>query len=279
MLTTSTSTSGNQGPQGLQTAAAAEKLEAVFWNVVVSAMEKSGLQDSSLGTGAGLYNGIARQALSEQIFKGISASLTQSMAGQLSHGAKAQPIKTPKIDQAPLLLSLTNVGAQGSAPTTTFVHETTIAQATSFARAIWPRLQQSAAQLGVSPVALLSQAALETGWGSSTPGNNIFGVKAAGRAPSTIQATTEFVNGAAQDVTAQFAAYPSLPDSVAHYAQLIQRLYPNAVGARSVSDYAAALASGGYATDPAYAAKLTAIAQSPLMTDVLQSLGVEGAPL
>jgi len=280
MLTAPTSTSANQGSQGLQTAAAAEKLEAVFWNVVLSAMEKTGLQGGSLGTGAGLYNGIARQALSEHIFKAISANLTHSMVGQLSQGAKPQQMRDLETSQAPLLLSLSNLaGAQGCAPATPGTHATTIAQATAFAHAIWPCLQQSAAQLGVSPVALLSQAALETGWGSSVPGNNLFGVKAVGGASATTEPTTEFVNGTAQEMTAQFANYLSLPDSVAQYTQLIQQRYPGAIGARSVSDYATALASSGYATDRAYAAKMTAIAQSPLMADVLQSLGTEGPPL
>lgn len=294
---------GNQGNQGVKTAAAAEQLEAVFWNLVVNEMEKSGLQGAKLGTGADIYNSIAQRSLSQQVFGGLSSSLTKSIVKQLSAnqqggtgaaGQQAAPSTMPQqtppgaavqgmslagINLAPLLLSLANIGngATTTTPSTALASSglaPTVAQATAFARSIWPALQQNAAQLNVSPVALLAQAALESGWGSSAPGNNIFGVKAIAGQASTQQPTSEFINGQMQRTTANFAAYSSTDDAVAHYTHLIRTAYPTAVGAPDVSSYASALVNGGYATDRNYINKMVAVSRSPLMSEVLQSLGV-----
>src|SRR5882762_9864619 len=51
-------------------------------------------------------------------------------------------------------------------------------QIASFTQQLAPLLQQAGQQLGVSPRILLAQAAIETGWGRSVVGNNIFGIKA-----------------------------------------------------------------------------------------------------
>ena len=288
---------GNQGNQGVKMAAAAQQLEAVFFNLVVKEMEKSGLQGANLGTGSDIYNGIAQRALSQQLFGGLSGSLTQSIVKQLSANATGQQTAPGTTSQqqpnlgaatkgislsgaklAPMLLSFANIAADTAAAIPSAVAGSisgpTVAQATAFARSIWPTLQQNAAQLNVSPVALLSQAALESGWGSSAPGNNIFGVKAVAGQASTQQSTLEFINGQMQRMNANFAAYSSTDDAVAHYTHLIRNNYPDAVGAPDVSSYATALAKGGYATDQGYVQKMVAVSRSPLMSEVLQSLGV-----
>jgi flagellar protein FlgJ len=286
---------GNQGGQGVKIAAAAEQLEAVFFNLVLSEMEKSGLQGAHLGTGSEIYNGIAQRALSQQLFSSLSGSLTKSIVKQLSANATGQPTTTSVTSQqtsastgspglslasarlAPLLLSFANIAAGTSAIPSVLAGNgsmPTVTQATTFAHSIWPTLQQNAASLNVSPVALLAQAALESGWGSSAPGNNIFGVKAIAGQASTQQPTSEFLNGQMQRTTANFAAYPSTEAAVAHYTQLIQNSYPDAVGAQDVSSYATALVNGGYATDRNYIAKMVEVSRSPLMSEVLQSLGV-----
>lgn len=285
---------GNQGNQGVKMAAAAQQLEAVFFNLVVREMEKSGLQGAKLGTGSDIYNGIAGRALSQQLFGGLSGSLTKSIVKQLSANASGQQaapgtqqtspgtsphgISLAGAKLAPLLLSFANIAADTAAAIPSAVAGSiagpTVAQATAFARSIWPTLQQNAAQLNVSPVALLSQAALESGWGSSAPGNNIFGVKAVAGQAATQQSTLEFIDGQMQRMNANFAAYSSTDDAVSHYTHLIRNNYPDAVGAPDVSTYATALANGGYATDRGYVQKMVAVSRSPLMSEVLRSLGV-----
>jgi flagellar protein FlgJ len=150
--------------------------------------------------------------------------------------------------------------------------------AREFIASILPSVQSAARQLGVSPVAILAQAALETGWGRHTPGNNVFGVKAdAAWGGSTVQSLTrEFRDGVAAIGTAAFRAYRSVADSVQNYAALLSRPRYQAVRGRGddIAGFASALQRSGYATDPQYAAKLVAVAYSPRMQQVLAQLGV-----
>lgn len=143
-----------------------------------------------------------------------------------------------------------------------------------FAETLAPLLQRAAQSLGVSPNVLLAQAALESGWGRSMPGNNLFGVKAgAGWSGGTVQAYTHEASATGEiGQTSQFRAYPSVAAAVADYVQLIAHnaRYRAALGAGGDSlAYGQALVAGGYATDPDYARKLAAVAGSPTITAAL----------
>lgn len=145
-----------------------------------------------------------------------------------------------------------------------------------FAATLAPLLQSAAQRLGVSPNILLAQAALESGWGRSMPGNNLFGVKAsAGWSGGTVQAYTHEASAAGEvGQTSQFRAYPSLAAAVADYVQLIEHnaRYRAALGAGGDPlAYGQALVAGGYATDPNYAGKLAAVAGSPTITAALDT--------
>jgi flagellar protein FlgJ len=153
----------------------------------------------------------------------------------------------------------------------------TLGEAVAYVQSIWASIKRAAAALQVPSLALLAQSALETGWGAATPGNNLFGVKAVAGQPATVNTTAEFQNGQLVPQAASFAAYPSADQSIQHYVQLIESRYSAAVGSPSVAQYAASLQAGGYATDPNYAQKITSIANSPLMAQVLGMLGTSGA--
>jgi flagellar protein FlgJ len=131
------------------------------------------------------------------------------------------------------------------------------------------RCTAAARELGVDPRAIVAQAALETGWGTSKPadagGNshNFFGIKAGanwqGRTVSN--ATTEYVAGEAGTERARFRAYSSLAENVGDYVRVIRDnpRYAAALGTGAdVRAFANALQRGGYATDPQYADKLVA---------------------
>ena len=145
-----------------------------------------------------------------------------------------------------------------------------------FAATLAPLLQGAAQSLGVSPKVLLAQAALESGWGRSMPGNNLFGVKAgAGWSGGSVQAYTHEASATGEvGQTTQFRAYPSLAAAVADYVQLIAHnaRYRSALGAGAdPMAYGQALVAGGYATDPNYASKLAAVAGSPTITAALDT--------
>jgi flagellar protein FlgJ len=203
-------------------------------------------------------------------------------APAVAGGVPAQAAPAPTQPAAPTIsgsapaASTSSSAAPASPDTTTSgARQSSNADARArFVEKLAPSLRAAAQQLGVSPRVLLAQAALETGWGSSMPGNNIFGVKAgANWTGDTISAST--VEDTASGPTRQtdrFRAYPSLEAAVADYAKLIANNSRYA-GARDVGDnaaaYGAALGHGGYATDPAYATKIAAIASSATMSVAL----------
>jgi flagellar protein FlgJ len=150
-----------------------------------------------------------------------------------------------------------------------------------FARRIGPALQWAAARLGVSPRVLLAQAALESGWGRSVVGNNVFGIKAG---PSWSQArisapTHEIEGGRDTAEPACFRAYPSLAAAVEDYVSLItgSHRYRPALGlGDDARAYGQALVRGGYATDSAYADKLAEVAASPALAAAMAQLPQAG---
>jgi flagellar protein FlgJ len=139
------------------------------------------------------------------------------------------------------------------------------------------------AQTGIPAAFMVAQAAHETGWGrkeirhaDGTPSYNLFGIKAGAnwKGPVAAVVTTEYVNGKAQQVTAAFRAYGSYAESFADYAKLMKDSprYQGAVasaahpapGATAAAGFAQGLQRAGYATDPAYADKLTRVINTTL---------------
>ncbi len=158
----------------------------------------------------------------------------------------------------------------------------------SFVRALAPHAAVAAKELGVSVRALLAQAALETGWGKHLPShgdgsssNNLFGIKAGSswNGDKVSVPTLEYEHGVAVRKRDAFRAYDSPADAFADYARLISDSprYAQALGqGENVAAFARGLVHGGYATDPAYAAKITAIANSAQMREALASLHADG---
>jgi flagellar protein FlgJ len=155
----------------------------------------------------------------------------------------------------------------------------------AFARSVWPHAKKAAAELGVPAKALVAQAALETGWGKRLAGrdgsvtsHNLFGIKAGGswRGGKVDAATHEYVDGQRVSARAAFRSYGSPADSFADYTQLLQNpRYAQARGTgEDVHHFAKALQRAGYATDPAYADKIAAIAGGATLRRALA--GLEG---
>jgi len=156
--------------------------------------------------------------------------------------------------------------------------------AQAFVRDLAPYARRAARKLGVSMRALLAQAAQETQWGQHMPvradgssSNNLFGIKAGGGwgGVSVGVPTVEFEDGVAVRRQAQFRAYDSPAQAFADYADLIDSS-PRYAQARGHGDdvrgFALGLVQGGYATDPAYAEKIAAIANGETMHKALAAL-------
>lgn len=135
----------------------------------------------------------------------------------------------------------------------------------AFSQKLLPLLQQAGQQLGVSPKILLAQAAIETGWGSSVVGNNLFGIKAGSSwtGAKVDAATHEYENGQMVAIHDAFRAYPDAEASVRDFVSLVSSSprYKAALGAGDdVVSYAQGLLAGGWATDIDYVHKLRTVA-------------------
>lgn len=132
------------------------------------------------------------------------------------------------------------------------------------------------AETGIPATFMVAQAAHESGWGrreikntDGTSAHNLFGIKAgAGWKGKVAQVvTTEVIDGQPRKVTAKFRAYASYDESFRDYAQLMKNnpRYAKVVAAgNNVQGFAQGLQRAGYATDPAYAEKLTRVINTAL---------------
>lgn len=140
--------------------------------------------------------------------------------------------------------------------------------------------QAVTAETGIPSAFMLGQAAHETGWGrreirmaDGSSSHNLFGIKADPGWKGAVAeiTTTEYVDGIPRKQTAKFRAYASYEDSFRDYARLIrgssryQQAYEQALaGSGNAEGFARSLQQGGYATDPAYAAKLSRVINTTL---------------
>ena len=142
------------------------------------------------------------------------------------------------------------------------------------------------AATGIPAAFMVAQAAHETGWGrkeirhaDGAPSHNLFGIKAGAgwKGPVAEVTTTEYVGGQPRKVVAKFRAYGSYAESFADYARLMKDSprYQGVVaqvagaagagrGAEAAAGFAAGLQRAGYATDPAYADKLSRVINTTL---------------
>lgn len=136
--------------------------------------------------------------------------------------------------------------------------------------------EQAEAETGIPAAFILSQAAHESGWGQreiknadGSSSHNVFGIKAGSswKGAVTEVTTTEYVNGQPQKVKAKFRAYATPEDAFRDYASLIKNSprYAKVVEQGGTAQgFAVNLQRAGYATDPAYAAKLGRVINTTL---------------
>lgn len=259
------------------------QMESLLWYNMLSEMNKSGLDSSTLGPGSDTYQSLFLSDIAQSDFGKYDGALVSATLRQIGGRASLPPALAPsqlspgEAGSSPARTGAMAVAATGSEIGGSVGNAVLVAHATNLARAIWPALRIAASILGVPPVGLLAQAALETGWGSAMPGNNLFGIKAAAGQASTPQATHEMVDGAMVPETANFRDYGSPMACVTDYIRLIQSNFQNVIGQGSIASFANALQAGSFATDSNYASKIIMISQSPMMEQMLQAVGATNA--
>ena len=129
---------------------------------------------------------------------------------------------------------------------------------------IYGTLLEQATKQGVANPEVIArlgaaQSSLETGYGQHlSGGKNYFGIKGGS---GTGQSTKEFIDGKWVTVKDKFRGYGSLEESAADYIKFLQTnsRYKGVLASQSASEAIAAQGKSGYATDPAYGAKLADI--------------------
>ncbi|MDH4051991.1 MAG: flagellar assembly peptidoglycan hydrolase FlgJ [Rubrivivax sp.] len=248
---------------------AARQFEALFMNELVKSMRSttmdSGLMDG--GSGGEMAKGMLDQQFATQL-TGMRGGLSEAIANQLQRQMGLSPGPIPATTGA------------NPVPAPLGTPENTPARipergAAGFVDQHSRAAQAAEAATGIPAAFMVAQAAHESGWGrreirhaDGAPSHNLFGIKAGAgwNGPVAEITTTEYVDGQARKVTARFRAYASYAESFADYARLMKNnpRYQAVVEAETPQAFAQGLQRAGYATDPAYADKLTRVINTTL---------------
>jgi peptidoglycan hydrolase FlgJ len=278
-----------QSPEAIK--GVAQQFEALFVGMMLDSMRAAtatldgGLFDSQESE---LYQQLFDRQIAQKIANGKGLGIAAALERQLSRIAGPQaPGATHETPPAPAgrfavpTAPLAGPGAS-SATATTAGRQFRSATPADFVAALLPHAERAATELGIHPLGIIAQAALETGWGQRIPARadgssslNLFGIKAgadwAGERAS--RATIEFEGGAATRRTAHFRAYEDLTHAFSDYARLLKNdpRYQAVIGSGTdPARFAERLQASGYATDPEYASKIRAILQGPTLRKVVE---------
>ncbi|MDJ0757816.1 MAG: flagellar assembly peptidoglycan hydrolase FlgJ [Woeseiaceae bacterium] len=288
----------------------ANQFEALFLQMMLKNMRAASFGDPLMGDSKQheLYQDMMDKQLSLEMANGKGVGLAEKIVEQLG-GTPVKHVPEPLAIYRPIervsevgladtpLKTAAQTGTVESGPAlatartagpTSDKQKTEWNDPVTFAKAVWPHVKNAANRLNVSPVGVLAQAALETGWGAKVmPGNNgasslnLFGIKAANgwQGDSVARKTVEFDGDVARQEVARFRAYPDVAATFSDYASFLgdnprYESVKNTGG--NIAAFAKALADSGYATDPRYAQKIQDIFSGPTMKRVLESLGDAG---
>jgi flagellar protein FlgJ len=288
----------NAPPSPATRHAVAEQVEALFLQMMLKSMrdasEAAGVAESNeRGMYEDMFDKQVALALSHRDDLGFQKLLERQLGGGASTGvpsvggasartgAAAAGAASPASGAA--TAGATGAGATGATGAARAADGApSDAAASAFVRDVLPSVRQAARALGVHPLGLLAQAALETGWGQRMPRNadgssslNLFGVKAGEdwQGARAVAQSVEFDGaGTAQIKRSLFRAYGSIEESVRDFAHLLAsspRYRGVLESGASAAGYVAGIARAGYATDPEYANKLNQILDSGLLRSAL----------
>ena len=276
-------------PQALKESA--KQFEAMFLNMMLKSMRQAtvsdGLTDSQ---DSQLYTSMFDQQISQSMAQrgmGLADMLLRQLnTQQLAPQAQAQAVTpalaqqpqpqapSPAVAERPLAPLAAKPGADVNPVEPDAAPRRLASDPVQQFRATMGAHADEAARLTGLPASfILGQAALESGWGrrqisaaDGTPSHNLFGIKAgAGWKGRVVEvATTEYVQGVPQKTVARFRAYDSHAEAFRDYAALLLNSprYERVLSqGQTVAGFAQGLQKAGYATDPAYAAKLARVIQ------------------
>ncbi len=267
--------------------AVSEQVEALFLQMMLKSMrDASDAAGEPTSNETGMYQDMFDKQVALTLSKrqdlGIARLFERQLGGKTTDGkgsdAKATGLKSLGAAAAEVspsqLKPLPKSGADSHGGTAPPTGANFSERAADFVQQVLPTIRQAAAALGVNPLGMLAQAALETGWGQRMPRTadgssslNLFGVKAGSdwSGARAVADTVEISDGVAKQTRTAFRAYGSIEESVSDFARLLASSprYREAVAAGSSAQaYVQHIAKAGYATDPEYANKLNEVLNS-----------------
>lgn len=259
----------------------AKQIESLFMQELMKSMRETVSSDDWMDNDASkMGNEMLDQQYASQM-SGLPGGLADIIARQLERqlGASATTTAASPASGATPTTTTTSPAAQHTAPTT--VRPTV--SATDFVRRHLAAALSAQADTGIPAAHLLGQAAHESGWGrheirnaDGSSSHNLFGIKAGpGWSGAVAQVTTtEYVDGQARQVVAKFRSYASYEEAFRDHAKLLKsnpRYSQVIANGATAAGFATSLQSAGYATDPAYAQKLTKIINTTVQLQRLVS--------
>src|SRR5271168_699040 len=262
--------------------AVSEQVEALFLQMMLKSM-----RDASEAAGepssneTGMYQDMFDKQVALTLSKRQDLGIARLFERQLG-GGKLPGGQAAGGQAAPAGATSRGLKNAATAPTSANLPE----RAAEFVQQVLPTIRQAAAALGVNPLGMLAQAALETGWGQRMPrtaaGNsslNLFGVKAGSEwsGARAVADTVEISGGVAKQSRTAFRAYGSVAESVGDFARLLASSprYREAIAAGAdARAYVQNIAKAGYATDPDYGNKLNEVLDSGTLRSALGARAV-----
>lgn len=261
---------------------ASRQFETLFMNELMKSMRATTLESTD---GEGTLSG---RSMSTSMLDGQFAQQLSGRLGGLSDAIQRQLERQMGLSPGPI--PVTGSANNTPAPLSATPQPVRVPQtgAAGFVQQHSAAARRAEAETGIPASFMVSQAALETGWGrkeirhaDGSPSFNLFGIKAGPgwKGPVAEVMTTEYVNGRPVKMTAKFRAYGSYAESFADYARLMTNSPRYAAATRAVAEqsrtasagdashaarFAHGLQQAGYATDPAYAEKLTRVINTTL---------------
>lgn len=203
---------------------------------------------------------------------GLESKASALLQGPATWPDRPVPVASPAAMQAmPATAALPANPVPAPAPSAPVGPPAALSAASAFLVRHAQAAQRVQATSGIPATYMLSQAALETGWGRQeirAPDGrnsfNLFGIRAGGnwRGPTVQVWTTEHINGTTQRMLGEFRAYSSYEESFADYARLIGQQPRYAQVMQNLGDpmaFSSALQRAGYATGPRYASALASV--------------------
>lgn len=199
-----------------------------------------------------------------------NVSQTEPLIAALTGGSS-----TPVV-AAPVASGASPTPATASTPTTVDIS----GDKETFIQSLLPAAIQESQRTGVDPRIIVAQAAQETGWGRSAPGNNYFGIKSHGQSGGQTLATNEVIDGKTVRINDSFRQFSSPADSVRGYGDFLLQnpRYKPLREAQGLDAQLGALQASGYATDPNYSSSVGAIARSINLPQSPQAAIEQAAP-